>query len=197
MLFVLLTAYTSKKHWKITRYKNSLARFEGRMVVSITIIIIWQSEAGRWTPTFWSNLHGRKPTQEKKNSVDNVGKSVNVASFLTLISLLPSSSYWFTAPVFHSHISVEYFSMLSLLLKYLENIFLQLVWKNHYIISGKYTIQNYWLSSSTKVKNAGSYTSISHTSIMWCLSKHKRNFTFLSLMNHLHSVHVTLHFCHW
>jgi hypothetical protein len=91
------------------------------MVVTITIIIIWQCEAGRWTPTFWSNLHGRKPTQEKKNSVDNVGMSVNVASFFNLISLLPSSSYWFTAPVFHSHTSVEYFSMLSLLLKYISS----------------------------------------------------------------------------
>jgi hypothetical protein len=50
--------------------------------------------------------------------------------------------------------------------------------KCHYIISGKYTIHNYWLPSSTKVKNAGSYTSISHASIMWCLSKHKGNFTF-------------------
>jgi len=99
------------------------------MVVTMKIIIMWQREAGRWIPTFWSNLHGSKPTEEKKNSVDNVGMSVTAASFFTLISLFPSSSYCFNAPVFHSHTSVEYFSTLSLLLKYLKNILLHLVWK--------------------------------------------------------------------
>jgi hypothetical protein len=94
------------------------------MMVTMTIIIMWQREAGRWIPTFWSNLHGRKPTQEKKNSVGNVGMTVSVASFFTLISLLPSSSYWFNAPVFRPHTSVQYFSMFSPLLKYLKNTFL-------------------------------------------------------------------------
>lgn len=125
-LFVLLSSYTSKARWKITRYNNLLVRFEGRMVVRMKIIV-WQREVGRWIPTFWSNLQGRKPTQENKNSADNVEITVSAASFFTLISLLPSSCCWFTAPVFRSHTSVEYFSMFSLLLKYLKNTFLHLV----------------------------------------------------------------------